>query len=240
MRMRTTLISIIIAAAGLTITLGVTYFWPQTAVNPDPNHAHADFAVWINGKQLDFSGPEYMSVPPATEKPSAFIIQQVSAHGDEDDGHVIPGRQYLHLHDQNGHVIHGHKPGLSFGDFLLSVGFTIGPDRGGEYHCLGVPSGQMWCDDFTDAKGHPWKFFVNGHAYSGTGSTVLTGVDAARRYVFADNDALLFTYGADDAEIQKELGLMTHDACLYSKTCPWRGTPPSEGCIADPTVPCRE
>ena len=35
-----------------------------------------------------------------------------------------------------------------------------------------------------------------------------------------------------------ELQEMTDDACKYSKTCPWRGEPPAESCIADPAVPC--
>ena len=30
-------------------------------VNPDPNHTHADFAVFVDGAQLDFSGDEFMS-----------------------------------------------------------------------------------------------------------------------------------------------------------------------------------
>ena len=59
-------------------------------------------------------------------------------------------------------------------------------------------------------------------------------------YVFADGDRILITDATTDAEVRQELSLMTDDACLYSKTCPWRGAPPTEGCVADPEVPCRE
>jgi hypothetical protein len=60
-------------------------------------------------------------------------------------------------------------------------------------------------------------------------------------YVFEDGDQILVYFnenGADDAEIAAAQAKMTDDACKYSKTCPWKGTPPTENCIADPTVPC--
>ena len=59
-------------------------------------------------------------------------------------------------------------------------------------------------------------------------------------YVFADEDKILITTAVDDTELQKELKLLTDDACLYSQTCPERGEPPTENCIADPAVPCIE
>jgi hypothetical protein len=68
----------------------------------------------------------------------------------------------------------------------------------------------------------------------------LNGVSTGSDYVFEDGDALLLTDATDEKEVQNQLSAMTHDACLYSQTCPERGKPPVENCVADPTVPCTE
>jgi len=92
------------------------------AKNPDPNHNHADFAVWINGKQLDFAQAKYMSGSSDPADP---------AHEEHD--------KFLHLHDGNGHVVHRHKPGLGFGDFLKTIGFQLTAD------CLTLDTNEKIC-----------------------------------------------------------------------------------------------
>jgi hypothetical protein len=172
--------------------------------NPDPNHTHADFAVWIDGHQMDLSGPQFMS-----------------GTSDEADPNHTKHDPYLHLHDGNGHVIHRHKPGLTVADFFasLKLGFT---DR-----CFssGIPG-----EDGELCSEHPFRLFVNGTEQSFNALT----------YAFQDGDHILITTATEDAVIKEQLSLMTDDACLYSKTCPWRGEPPTENCIADPEVPCVE
>lgn len=179
---------------------GVTHRVP--APNPDPNHTHADFAVWVNGTELDFSDEQFMS------------------GSSTDPEHKNVHHPYLHLHDGNGHVIHRHKPGLSLRDFLdsLQVGFS---DDGMCYASF-VPleDGQECGDD-------PFRMFVNG-----------TAVAFDPAYVFADSDHILITNAGTEEEVSAQLEAMTDDACLYSRTCPWRGDPPTENCIADPKVPC--
>lgn len=178
------------------------------AQNPDPNHTHVDFAVWINGEQVDFSKPEYMS---------DHVDGEEEPEGEhEDEGHKHP---YLHLHDGNGHVLHRHKPGLAIGDFFTSIGFTMTES------CFTNPDGEAFCNDADS--GQQWRMFVNGEEWP---------MNPA--YDFADLDAILLTYGGDDTEMARELDGLPDDACLYSKTCPERGDPPIENCIADPAVPC--
>jgi hypothetical protein len=58
------------------------------------------------------------------------------------------------------------------------------------------------------------------------------------QYVFKDMDAVLLTTSAGSAEVLDQVEKLTDDACRYSRTCPWRGDPPAENCIADPAVPC--
>ena len=192
-----------------------SYF--QTATNPDPNHTHADFAVFVDGTKLDFSAPQYMT----TEAQEATLP---------------PGsiKLFMHLHDGNGHVIHRHKPGLTFGDFFSSIGLKLTKD------CLKIDAHQYasldagWKSDFgrtrdlcADGKFH-WTMVVNGEEHV---------FDPG--YVFADSDQIMLIY--DSADIWSDSWKqMTNDACLYSKTCPWRGAAPTESCIADPTVPCKQ
>jgi hypothetical protein len=186
-------------------TLSLTACARTPIPNPDPNHTHADFAVWIDGKKLDFSGTEFMSG---------------SQH--ENDPDHEKHHKYLHLHDGNGHVIHRHKPGLTLQDFFasLQVGFS------GNCFSSGLPGA-----DKEICSAHPFRFFVNG--------TEKSSFDDLS-YVFVDGDKILLTNAVDNAEVQKELSLMTDDSCMYSKTCPWKGDPPTENCIADPEVPCSQ
>lgn len=190
----------------------VLYERNQTAVNPDLNHTHADFAVWIGGKQLDFSGAKYMT----TESREAKLPP-----GDPE--------RYLHLHDGNGHVIHRHKPGLRLGDFFASIGFSVASGKQGEWCWYAVKADRP----FDGCLSGPIKLYVNGKAY------VDSKGNGPFEYVFQDGDHLLIADAVDPSEVQHELSTMTDDACKYSKTCPGRGPAPAESCISDPAAPCR-
>lgn len=157
--------------------------------NPDPNHTHADFAVWVDGEQVDFSSPEYMS----------GVSYDDHSHDEADEYH----HQHLHLHDEVGHVIHRHKPGLTLREFFDSLDFTFPEPL------------------------ERWTMWINGQQEE-------FNLD----YVFDDMDVILLTNSAGSAQVMHELEQLTDDACLYSKTCPWRGDPPAENCVADPEVPC--
>lgn len=172
----------------------------RTAQNPDPNHTHADFAVYVDGERFDFSADELMS--------------GASTDAEHDDAH----HQYLHLHDGIGHVIHRHKPGLTLKEFFDSI--QVGMEGNCYVSFAPLADGQI-CDDT------PFRLFVNGEELPFT-------LD----YAFSDLDQVLLTTAATDEEVQQQLKEMTDDACLYSKTCPQRGDPPAENCIADPDVPC--
>ncbi len=203
---------LLLIAAALTLLAGCARL-RAPAKNPDPNHTHADFAVWIGGQELDFSGSEFMSGSSKDER------------GDEHDHEHKPPS--LHLHDGNGHLIHRHKPGLSFGDFLTSLGMAFGYDA-----ASGAPYLKSWQMNGTTLHNIKLRMFVNGK------EVLPDPKHALLSYAFADLDHLLLTDATDDAQLQSELSRMTDDACLYSQTCPERGKPPAENCIADPEVPC--
>ncbi len=128
-------------------------------------------------------------------------------------------RKFLHLHDGLGHVIHRHKPGLTLQDFFdsIEVGFTA--------ECILYRSPKI--DRDMGCAEHPWRMVVNKQERP-----------FSLNYDFQDGDKILLTTALDDATLQAEWNGMTDDACRYSQTCPWRGKPPVENCIADPTVPC--
>lgn len=127
-------------------------------------------------------------------------------------------RKYLHLHDGIGTVVHRHKPGLTLADFFesLHVGFTA--------NCI-LYAAPLEADPACSDR--PWRMFVNSQERP-----------FSLGYDFADGDKILLTTAADDATVAEEWSAMGDDACRYSKTCPWRGAPPAENCIADPEVPC--
>ena len=79
--------------------------------NPDPNHTHADFAVWVDGGKVDFSKGEYMS----------GVSYDEESH-DEQHEYL---HKYLHLHDEIGDVLHRHKPGLALKEFFESLSYKF-------------------------------------------------------------------------------------------------------------------
>ena len=83
----------------------------------DEWHTHADFLVYIQGSQLDFSKPAYMTT--AQQEP----------------------HRYAHLHDENGKVLHLHAPNITFAEFLGSLGYVLTRD------CLTTATGDTYCTD---------------------------------------------------------------------------------------------
>ena len=78
-------------------------------------HVHADFAVFMNGNQLDFSQTEYQS--------------SVSHEKDED----------VHLHDGDGKVVHRHAGGVTFAQLLKSIGYELTSD------CFTTDTNEQYC-----------------------------------------------------------------------------------------------
>ncbi len=217
------------------VVMGAAAMMPKQYVqNPDPNHTHSDFAVWVNGTQLDFTDDRYMSAPPQPAATTTFqLIPSAHAHGSEEESEALPGREYLHLHDGNGHVLHRHKPGLTIGDFFGSLGLDMEDACFTLDDFLFAQVDQNWVKDFARTKNlcddgkFRWTMIVNG-----------AKIAMNHHYVPQDMDKILLSYGSSDMAPEEQYESMTDEACKYSQTCPWKGEPPTENCIADPTVPC--
>ncbi|MDP3975466.1 MAG: hypothetical protein Q8P95_00960 [bacterium] len=73
-------------------------------------HFHANFAVFIDGRQRDFSSDRYMQ-----------DVQGCKAIG----APVFP-EDRTHLHNNVGDVIHVHDEGVTWGHFFANIGYQLG------------------------------------------------------------------------------------------------------------------
>jgi len=116
----------------------------------------------------------------------------------------------IHFHDGNDDVIHRHADGITLVEFFKSLEIMITND------CLTLDTGVAYCTN--DAE--KLIFYVNGVV---TPSIV--------DYVIAEEDRVLLYYGIpENKNLNSYKNAVTDEACLYSGTCPERGTPPTEGC----------
>lgn len=116
----------------------------------------------------------------------------------------------VHLHDNKDNVIHFHARNISLLEFLSSLDITLTNE------CLTI-NDEAHCTNDTNSL----LLYVNNENYN----------EQIETYVPIDDDSILLYYGSptnpDLENFKKEI---TDDACLYTGTCPERGTPPPEEC----------
>lgn len=116
----------------------------------------------------------------------------------------------LHFHDGNDEVIHRHADGVTLADFFDSLGMTLTND------CLTLDTEKKYCTDNINTL----QLLVNG-----------TNVSDVTSYIFAEEDRILVYYGdINNPKLPEYIAGVTDIACMYSGTCPERGTPPTESC----------
>lgn len=116
-------------ALGFLAAFALYYYYSQP---PAFVHDHADFAVFINGAQFDFSQENYME----SEAPNGTCVGETGAH----------------LHGLNGFVAHKHAAGLTWGGFFSEIGFAMNET------CLVTDENRAYCTNST----HSLKFFADG------------------------------------------------------------------------------
>ncbi len=152
----------------------------------DEYHIHSDFLFYVNDEKIDLGIEELLT----------SAEQQLHSH--------------VHLHDDNGEIVHMHKEEITFAEFLDSISITLTND------CLTFNE-QSYCSDEEEIL----ELFVNYEPFNGPITS----------YVPMDDDAILLYYGANDqATIKNYLDEIKDDACYYSGTCPERGIAPPESC----------
>lgn len=124
------------------IAIATVYLSLQSAPPTQPGevHEHADFLVYINDRQLNFSQEKYMET-------EAFCSITGKSPGNLTDG------EKAHLHDLVGWVAHKHSSDATWGLLFRNMGMTLNST------CF-VIDGNHYCTDSTSEL----RMFVNGQA----------------------------------------------------------------------------
>lgn len=80
------------------------------------------------------------------------------------------------------------------------------------------------------------KLYINGRLF-------VNGKEVSdlRNYVPQDLDKVLIVSGVmTETQIKNQISLVSNDSCIYSLSCPERGTPPSESCVGGLGTGCEE
>ncbi len=140
-------------ASGQTFTTVTCQIGTPGCEARQPTHEHADFAVFINGKQFNFDQPQFLST----------------------DTHDLSAS--AHLHAPRYTVVHVHKTNTSWGEFFTSLGFKlVDPSLLGttaDKTCLTMPDKTQYCQNATDT----FKFYVNGVKVDGVTDTNIHDLD---------------------------------------------------------------
>lgn len=124
----------------------------------------------------------------------------------------------VHFHNANGEVVHVHKTGITVNDLFATFGMNLGRD------CLTLDASTTKCATGANKV----RLYVNGTQNTDYGN-----------YVFKDLDRVLVIYGSEsEAAVNVQIPLVPDTACIYSKTCPERGTPPAEECSGSEATDC--
>lgn len=149
-------------------------------------HVHSDFAFYVLGTAVDLTGEQYQS--------SSQSIKH----------------QKMHFHDSNDNVIHRHASGITFSEFMSSIGFTVTDT------CLTMDTEVQYCTVTENIL----RLYVNGKPQTNIGV-----------YIPKEEDKILLYYGdPTSSDLLKFQEAITDDSCLYSGNCPERGEPPTESC----------
>jgi hypothetical protein len=152
----------------------------------DEVHVHADFMVIVNDEWIRLTDEKYQS-----------SVKQVL-------------HKNVHLHDGKDDVVHRHADGITFANFLSSIGFTLTNE------CLTNDQGTSYCADDNNVL----TLYVNG-----VPKTILT------EYIPEEEDKVLLYYGSPaNPKISEYQSAITNNSCFYSGTCPERGIAPPESC----------
>lgn len=150
-------------------------------------HVHADFLIYLEDRQLNLGQTQYMTTA---------------------EQHLHDG---VHLHDNNGSIVHYHEESVTFSEFLSSLKYTLTND------CFITTAGQQFCNNEAEKV----QLYVNDNLYT----------DDISAYVPNDEDRILLYYGTESNEnIAMYLDAVGDEACIYSGTCPERGVAPAENC----------
>ncbi|VVC71729.1 Uncharacterised protein [uncultured archaeon] len=175
----------------------------EATPTPAPEyHVHADVSVVVNGQRLPFTDFLLYQNPVACDD----VKPGTESHND--------GGIEAHFHNGNDKVAHYHAPGITWRQFWQARKVVMTST------CVSLPTGESWCND--ESTGDRWQMVLNGKLVAWNPDTVPRNLD---RVLFAYSRPL--TQGAAKLEFDAQV---SDDACIYSGSCPSRGTAPAESC----------
>ena len=157
-----------------------------------PVHWHADFALYLRGERYTFDQERFYS----------------DAENELSEN--------VHIHKPWHEVVHVHREGTTWREFLGSLGFEFTDS------CLATPEGERFCN----SEGERLAFILNG-----------VRVDALAFQDITDIDRALISFGpvceGDCEELWRQYAEVTDEACILSRLCLEREPPgglPPEAC----------
>jgi len=169
-------------------TFNVTYTGCDQANDPNckargPTHEHADFVLYINGQQFDFSRSEFVS------------------HGSDELSPIV------HIHPERYTVVHIHQTGTTWDEFFRSIGFDLKDPS-----ILGIEAAQttLKMPDGTIQRvegDRKFRFIVNGVKVDGITFSEIHDLDRVLIAYGSETDeqaAQLFAKVTDQACISSE------------------------------------
>lgn len=190
MKKKKSMVIVLVAVAIIAVAAYIFYY--NQNKSQTPFHEHANFAVYLNGVRYNFNQSQYMT----------------------NEGTEVGKRQFVHMHDMNGGVIHLHEPRITLGMFFDSIGIKLNST------CFVLDAGTFYCNSGTNTL----KMYVNG----------VQSFEFDRLQLH-DLDKVLITFGSDSQQtIQNQISSVPSDACIYSNKC---AAPP--GFVNNESITCK-
>ena len=166
---------LLIFAAGLLVAFVVTTAVRFALIKNDEVHYHALFSRYITGQEDPFKSFTFYDE-----------VATCDVHAVDD----VKGR--AHMHDQNGHMVHVHAHGVSWGAFFANLGYTLGDNL------VKTDNGVYVSGD----DGNKLTFLLNGKPVDNIANTVIKS-----------EDVLLINYGKDnDSTLKQRYDAIPRDA----------------------------
>lgn len=171
--------NLLFLVVGILISFLVTTTVRFITLKDHDTHYHANWAVYIDGKKFDFSDDLYQ--------------EEIASCGDHE---ILEPTKRVHLHNNNGDVVHVHHDGVTWGHLMSNLGFTLSPQS------LIDEEGKI----YTDGNGKQLSFILNGKPIANPYNTLIKSTDR-----------LLINFGTEkETELGERFDTVANNAHEYN------------------------
>lgn len=155
---------LIVFAVGLVLAIVLTTALRFALAKDTSVHYHANFALYINGKQDEFK--------------SFTFYEEVAACNSHDADNP---KVRVHMHDNKAHLVHVHAGGVTWGQFFENLGYTLGDNL------ISTDNGVY----ITGDDGNKLTFTLNGEEVDALANKVIHSEDVLLINYGKDDDGTL-------------------------------------------------